>query len=137
TLTTLQPAGPNDLETSLIKQVNKMVERANLTVKSSSRGSNVPLPPHIKRQTEAIFREALTNIEKHAQATTVFLNFEWQAHDLKITLQDDGEGFAPEQLNSGHYGLSIMQERAQEMGATFSLHSVPHKGTTLSLQIPL
>lgn len=137
TMTTLQPTGATDLETGLCKRVNKLAERVNLAVTTTSDGPLVPLAPHMKHQIDAIFREALANIEKHAHATRIHLDFNWKSTELIITLQDNGQGFDFGKVGTNHYGLTIMQERAKEIGATFTLNSSPQQGTTILLRTPL
>jgi signal transduction histidine kinase len=71
------------------------------------------------RQDAMLFRllqEALLNIQKHAQATTVDVSLEPWREDVILTIADDGQGFDPEKVPIGHYGLMTMRERAEAAG---------------------
>ena len=50
------------------------------------------------------------------------------------SIRDDGQGFDPEQTTSGHYGLSMMRERAEAVGALLSITSQPGHGTELTIR---
>ena len=74
---------------------------------------------------------------KHARARHVDLNISWTEDLLIITLSDNGCGFDPDAVRAeGHYGLMIMQERANEIDAFLSISSQLETGTVLMLQLP-
>jgi signal transduction histidine kinase len=60
---------------------------------------------------------------------------------LELTVSDNGQGFEPEQarrdLPRTHFGLEIMRERAEAIGATFSLESRPAAGASIKVQLPI
>jgi signal transduction histidine kinase len=94
------------------------------------------------QDTALIYRtaqEGIRNVVKHAHAAklTVRLAAVPGAMDLEVT--DDGDGFSPDELKgrqqSGHVGLSLLQERVAEAGAAISIVSAPGKGTTIRLQL--
>jgi two-component system nitrate/nitrite sensor histidine kinase NarX len=83
-----------------------------------------------------VVQEALSNVRKHAQATSVALRVE-KGQFWTFTVQDNGSGFAPDAvLGSQHVGRHIMQERAQAIGATVHLSSEPGQGTCVQLRLP-
>ena len=83
-----------------------------------------------------IVQEALNNVARHAQASTVWieLNLE-EAGVVQLTVRDDGVGFDPAQLpemfRRGHLGLRQMRERVTGLKGTFALHSEPGHGTEI------
>lgn len=81
-----------------------------------------------------IIQEALANIRKHAQASTVKVAVLHEKDWLKIKIVDDGIGFSPD-LVSGkdHMGMLIMNERAARIGAKCIVDSEPGRGTTVNL----
>jgi two-component system, NarL family, sensor histidine kinase DegS len=89
-----------------------------------------------------IAREALTNIEKHAKASTIHIcMFGYEGH-LYISIADDGSGMAKNALvvsrGSGyHQGIPGMRERAALLGGRVTIDSVPGKGTRVDIDIPL
>jgi NarL family two-component system sensor histidine kinase YdfH len=56
---------------------------------------------------------------------------------LLVTIKDDGVGFDPSSIPSGHYGLLGMQERVRLAHGSFEIQSARDEGTTLKIQIPL
>ena len=78
-----------------------------------------------------IAQEALNNIAKHAEATKVELGLMCDQDRVEITVCDNGRGFDPEAVPSGHLGLAIMRERAEKIGATLHLASNPGVGTEI------
>ena len=53
---------------------------------------------------------------------------------IELRIRDDGQGFDTEQTFSGHYGLSMMRERAEAAGALLSITSQPGHGTELMIR---
>jgi NarL family two-component system sensor histidine kinase YdfH len=81
--------------------------------------------------------EALTNIARHAQANKVKVEVSTETDKLMITIQDDGQGFDPAILPSGHYGVLGMQERVRLAGGEFEIKSQVGVGATIRMKIPL
>ena len=52
---------------------------------------------------------------------------------LDLRIRDNGQGFEPMHQVAGHYGLSIMRERAEAVGAVLSVNSQPDQGTEISI----
>jgi signal transduction histidine kinase len=67
-------------------------------------------------------QEGLTNVFKHSGASRARVRLFPSGKDWRLEIEDDGSGFAPDDLNKpGRIGLTILRERAGELGATFSL----------------
>jgi signal transduction histidine kinase len=77
-----------------------------------------------------ISQEALTNISKYAQATTVSI----QISPTQLQITDDGRGFDPMQTTSG-FGLQGMQERTSAIGGRFELVSAIGQGCTIQVKL--
>lgn len=91
------------------------------------------------RQAEiAIYRivqEVLTNVQRHAAASTVRLRARAAGRDLTLEVADDGRGMlVPESPTS--FGLLGMRERARTLGGHLDILSRPGEGTTVSLTLP-
>lgn len=85
-----------------------------------------------------ILQEALTNVEKHAEATACNLSvFEEKKHII-FTLKDNGKGFVLKNNPTERKGLGMktLEERARFIEAELSVDSVLKKGTTITLKIP-
>lgn len=80
-----------------------------------------------------ITREALSNIEKHANATVVSVKLSEHAGRLSLEISDNGVGFDTTAPISGHFGQSIMRERAQMIEAEIEIYSQPGSGTKITL----
>jgi signal transduction histidine kinase len=95
-----------------------------------------------------IVQEALTNARKHGLARCVQVRFERADGRARVTVHDDGTGFAPPDFgaagagrgadagDAAHFGLRFMRERAQEMGGTFTIVSAPGQGTQVIVDAP-
>lgn len=81
------------------------------------------------------FREVLTNILKHAQASEVEVNIAQQGGWLKLVVKDSGIGFVQQPKHSGQ-GLSNMELRASNMKGRWQIHT-NEKGTTVVLSVPV
>lgn len=88
-----------------------------------------------------IAQEALRNIWKHAQASSVRITLEFKEGKTVLSICDDGKGFSPLEISSlprsDKLGLVGMQERANLFGGTLSIKSRPDKGTTIIVECPL
>lgn len=86
-----------------------------------------------------ITQEAFANIQKHAEARCVMLTLKRSAGRVRLSISDDGKGFnaklhKPLNPFSGYgWGLTLMRERAEAVGARFSLDSTPGQGTTIAV----
>jgi signal transduction histidine kinase len=79
-------------------------------------------------------QEGLNNIAKHAGASRVDIQLQYETGAVELRIRDDGRGFDPEQTPPGHYGLSMMRERATAVGATLSITSQPGHGTEIVIR---
>jgi PAS domain S-box-containing protein len=98
------------------------------------------LEPMVAVQLLRIIQEALTNARKHAGAQHVQVNLSQTANTLTASVQDDGAGFDPVSLeaDSGQtFGLSVMRERAAEIGGSVRIVSAPGAGTQVVICVPL
>jgi signal transduction histidine kinase len=98
------------------------------------------LSPEIELHILRIIQEALINVQKHAHVQQAWVHLSVNAHNLEITIGDDGRGFDLENpSNDGqpHFGLAIMRERAEGIGATFFLGTEPGSGTRVTVRLPL
>jgi signal transduction histidine kinase len=80
--------------------------------------------------------EALRNVARHAHASRVRVELQSTDGRVEVTVADDGVGFRPSPPRRGHFGLSIMTERAELAGGAISIDSRPGAGSTLVFWIP-
>lgn len=85
-----------------------------------------------------IVQEALHNAVKHAHANHLKVGLNYQPDSFTLTINDDGNGFSPEALNSSQTGIGLksMRNRAILIGGEFSIHSSKNNGTFISVKLP-
>jgi signal transduction histidine kinase len=98
---------------------------------------DLKLSPAIQLLIYHIAREAAMNALKHSGGSAVSVSVQRQDDGVRLEVSDDGIGFdtsvpGPE----GHFGLAMMSERAQVVGAEFSMRSAPGEGTTVIVTFP-
>ncbi len=96
--------------------------------------ASVILPPDPQVVFYRIAQEALSNIIKHARASQIEVSFTWQNQQARLVITDDGRGFDMSNLPKSQFGLRIMHERAQSIGATLVTLSQPGQGTRIELE---
>ena len=126
----------------VVSAIEKAVSRFRLTSSIEAVLQNhwpaVNLPVEYERQVLRIVQEGLANVRKHSGADMVRILLN-QAHDARrVLIEDDGVGMSltPDEMDN-HFGLSIMQERADSIGATLQLESEPGDGTRIILTLPI
>jgi signal transduction histidine kinase len=81
-------------------------------------------------------QEALTNVQRHAQARTAWVTLTQQDGAIALVVADDGVGFAPAASAKG-FGLRGLQERAAQLDGELALESRPGGGAQFSFRLPL
>jgi signal transduction histidine kinase len=92
------------------------------------------VPAEIIPQLTAVLREALTNVGRHAAASSARVELAVTGTAVRLTVRDDGVGL-PEQRHES--GLSNLSRRADELGGWLDARSVVPHGTELVWQVPL
>jgi signal transduction histidine kinase len=99
--------------------------------------AEVQMPPPIQLLCYQLAREAVMNAVKHAEPSTVKVTLEPTSGGARVTISDDGNGFDVEEGSpEGHFGLTMMRERALVAGGTFDISSVAGEGTTITAEFP-
>ena len=96
------------------------------------------LPALTEHNLLRVTQEALANALKHAGAKKINVTLSYESSRIQLRLRDDGKGFDPAtagQAGGGHFGLLDMRERAEKIGARFSLHSRPGSGTEIVITV--
>jgi signal transduction histidine kinase len=98
-------------------------------------------PAHVELALYRIVQEALTNATKHSRARLVRIELLRQQDSAVCTIRDDGKGFNSAVVIDGNrgqgLGLTGMQERANSLGGTLEIKSVPGKGTLIFVRLPI
>jgi signal transduction histidine kinase/ligand-binding sensor domain-containing protein len=120
----------------LSEVVHKFMEPYTLNFKAEILSEAENLDINMKRNIFLILKEALQNITKHSQASSVDVHILKDDHRFELRIADNGKGFDLTKDADGN-GLKNYKKRAQKIGANFELHSEPNKGTELCLSLTL
>jgi signal transduction histidine kinase len=98
---------------------------------------NLPhLPASVGHHLYCIVKEGLMNIEKHAQASTIWVQGQAASEAIVLDIADDGQGFDLQMPRSG-FGLTGMEERVQALHGKCIIQSQLNQGTQIQIVIPI
>lgn len=96
------------------------------------------LPAEVRTALYRIAQEAITNVRKHSNATSVTVELATVEAGCRVTIVDNGIGFQPEDIDRpGHLGTVAMRERARMAGGWWRAERVPAGGTKVEFWVPL
>ena len=96
-----------------------------------------PLDPKFRQGVFLAFKEAVTNVVRHAAASQVWLRISVRDGVLNVEVADNGRGFNARAHKTGDDGLANMKERLKALGGSCQITSEPGKGTTVHFEAPL
>ena len=135
-LVELRPSALTDTELGDLLRLlgNAFTGRTNIPVAVTVTGEGM-LPAEAQVVLYRICQEALNNITKHARASQVKIDVLHEPGSLELYIRDNGRGFdTAEQMRPGHYGLSMMRERAETVGASLTVTSQVGQGTEIAIR---
>ena len=107
-----------------------------VTLENRLDGQQAPLP--LKITLYRLLQEALANTFRHAKCRNPHVVIACEDETLRMEVTDDGPGFnTAAALKKGRLGLSGMRQRAEVLGGSFDVDSVPGTGTTIRITLPL
>jgi signal transduction histidine kinase len=118
-------------------QTAEFAKRSGLTITMELPGAE---HVHDDARATALFRivqESLTNIARHSGASGVEIRLVAEEGQLVLTVRDDGSGIVPGAPRSNGIGLVSMRERATALGGQLRVASIPGRGTTIEVTLPL
>jgi signal transduction histidine kinase len=102
-----------------------------------TRLQEVDMPPPVQLLCYQVVREAVMNAVKHAGASEIRVSLERSMDGARVTVADNGTGFDIERGSpEGHFGLTMMRERARVAGGSLRIDSESGKGTTVIAEFP-
>ena len=126
------------LNTVLQEVSTRFEKRSKIEVDLQLAKEGRRLPSPIENELLRITQEALTNIEKHADASKVYIRWSITDDIGVLLINDDGRGFDPSKgIRGSAYGLVGMRERAAAIGAHLEMTSEPGHGTNIMVQTRL
>lgn len=136
----LRPASLDHLGlvSTLEQHLKNIAEKHQLQVKFEALHFNDRLSQETETALYRILQEAVTNIVRHSQATSIDVILEQRRNRLILLVEDNGIGFEPLAPRAGeHLGMFGMRERAEMLDGHLIVESTPGRGTTLIVDIPL
>jgi signal transduction histidine kinase len=125
----------HDVTETLDEFLKRVAERADLEV-TFRHNSTGRLPLVMERELWRIAQEAITNVERHASASHLNVQWECDGASALLTIADDGKGFVAGYAGrTDSYGLTGMRERADAVGARIDIDSAPDRGTTVRCRL--
>jgi signal transduction histidine kinase len=103
-------------------------------------GPAVDVSPETTAVVVRVLTEALTNSARHARPDRVEVRLLVDDERLTLGIEDDGVGFQPADVGGpgdGHFGLTLMRERARSAGGRLEIRSAPDEGTRVTLEMPV
>lgn len=83
-------------------------------------------------------QELLGNAVRHSQATLVKASIDFSPQMIRVTVDDNGKGFDPQQaMQGGGLGLKLLRERVEQSGGRFEVDSAPGRGTRIHFEVPI
>ena len=102
-------------------------------------GKERRLEPHIEIGVFRVVQEALNNVVKHAEASSVRVRVEFAPAAVAVVVEDDGKGFevSEGEIPTGHFGVMGMRERVQLLEGKLQIKSALRRGTRVLISVPL
>ena len=118
--------------------VQDFSRREKIDVRFAARGIPPSLPLGISSCIYRVTQEALRNVAKHAASRRCTVRLLGSGEEILLSIKDFGVGFDPEASRNQGIGLGIvgMQERVRLVNGTFSIQSIPGRGTQILVRIP-
>ena len=140
----LQDARFRDIDASRLQAVLAgMVERfgreTRMRADYVSQVTEIRLPPHVCGEIARIVQEALVNVRRHSRARNVVVTFSCDSAEWKLSIQDDGRGFAAGRhaRADAHPGTpvapAVIRERVHSLGGTVRVVTPGRSGARIEI----
>lgn len=123
------------LRATLEEYARHWAGRTGIELDLSLPTGDVRLPLPVEREFLRIAQEALTNVERHADASECSLTWERSDQRTILEIADNGRGFREDPARDGHYGLTGMEERAAAIDAHIAIWSSTGRGTRVTVEL--
>jgi len=131
------PLNGQTLDAALRSEAAWAQSMGGLEVRYVSAGTPPAMEERLSQEVLRVAREALTNIVRHAQASSVRLGLMYEQAAVTLLVQDDGQGFDPKaEWQGDRFGLRALSERARVLGATVDVDSLAGWGTRIRARFP-
>jgi signal transduction histidine kinase len=126
----------------LASTVEQFRQRTGIKASFACGVDEIDLSPRVCREIASIVQEALANVRKHSDATSVLVRLDIEDGDWRVTIDDNGRGLdfegylSPAQVEAQRKGPTLIKERARSISGRLGIHSHPGFGTKLEITIP-
>ena len=126
------------LEPTLRRYVQQFSDDSKIETGITINGINGRLPGPMEVIIFRIVQEGLTNVHKHAHAVHAQVSIEAEDHSVQVSIEDDGAGFNVDESKLGDpkMGLTSMRRRAEMLGGSVTIESMPGRGTKVIVLLP-
>ena len=122
------------LKPALMATVKEFSSNSGVIIELDFPLEHCPLSPNEEIHCLQVTREALSNVIKHARASHCRVSFSQDSQGtIHLRIEDDGVGIQVEDSPTGHYGLSILRERADSLQGNISIARGKTRGTCVSM----
>jgi two-component system sensor histidine kinase UhpB len=126
------------LAAAIEQEAIELKERTGIDCKVTVKPEDISLDKECSTAIFRIFQEAITNVTRHAEATTVKVSLKLDSDSVILTVNDNGKGITEEQFSKPEsFGLLGMRERVDSLRGKVKISSTPGKGTKVLVVIPL
>lgn len=127
-----------DLTRRMRQHAREILEQRDIRLdfNASAGAPELRLDANMRRNIYLIFKEALNNVVRHADASSVKIDLTVADSHFVFSIDDDGVGFDNGHEQDGN-GLLSMKKRATDLGGMLDIDSVPGKGSRVSLRVPV
>ncbi|MGZ9204925.1 MAG: ATP-binding protein, partial [Nitrospira sp.] len=126
------------LDTAVRSLCTDITRLHHVTIAYSCHGVPDALPKTVALSLYRVTQEALHNVVKHSRAREAQVEIFADAGMLSLTVSDAGTGFTLNQPNTrAGLGMTSMEERVRWIGGRLVIRSLPSRGTTITVQVPL
>jgi signal transduction histidine kinase/ligand-binding sensor domain-containing protein len=127
-----------ELTEAIASALRQATEGRGIEASVQVTGERQKLPEDLEHNMLRICQEAFANAVRHGKPSRLEVLVDYAPACLRLRIRDDGTGFEPhDDAAAGHFGLTVMQERAHRFGGDLCVESQPGAGTTVEAAIPL
>jgi len=120
---------------ALQETIAEFSAKLGFSVQLTNRLADIVLSGNEEMHVIRIIREALSNIERHAEASQASVDIVVDAyHAVTVRISDNGKGFDVGKRPINHFGVNIMHDRAQILEGRLEVETAPGAGTCVTLQ---
>lgn len=124
------------LPAALERLTSRIGRELDVAATMTTTGEHRRLAPDCEVALLRVTQEALANVRKHAEATTVSVSLDYSPDDVRLSVTDDGRGFAPSARLAGGFGLDGLRSRVRHAGGSLDIHTSPGNGVTVLVRLP-